>query len=1194
MAKADADMRKSPGAKVKNNKRSKSEAEAADKPQVGVQYMTCLLGARADPAPTAAPSAGQTKIALPGQAGMEAAGEQAAVGTGGEGLARQPMLPQPAGALPADFGAPGVPADQSARKRRKKQGALHVSGSHMKKKCKKKRKKEGKKQNRKGEAAPGKAETGGDILQPHSHTVEAMDDGGMLGDRPKAQAAVPHLKPLEAQPADPSAETAPQTSQELTLQTWGCCSGGGPTHTVASRAQEAPSDASQDAPNLQAQTLRCQDPVSNLGAAHMGKQTHTGHTLHHQEGVKKVLFGSQAAGDDGLHAQQVEHQLHGQDTEPQQAGMHLQQQQLRQGANAEEPDQEPEPEHLQELQQEVQQHHQQLPQRQPQAQQERSQPSWKHKEAKMARQKKRELKLLFLSWVMTRRKRLKVQQLERQKKRKMQAVLVGGPGPGQPPQEAGQQGAQQADQQRNIREHPLQPVQLKDCMLAESSRASLEAQPADQSAETAPQTSQEFTLQTAARSSGSGGAHGVAGPAKAAPSQPAPPPAALCAAPNLQAYETGAEITPDKRTQPVPYTASIGRWEEVDHMEGDDPEGYAETYRPGDSAFVLGKQGKHPYVCGEPLCLACGQKSKVQEGLSAYRARLQRGADMVECERCLGAMHLLCESPPLDAPPQGQYLCPGCKDGTRHLDQNLFKARPGRVPTIREDLLSGAGNILLGKIVTLYRHYNTANEAELVYQADIQWYEFAVNEVLLRAGKRTRMSCATFVRKAFVSSTPDANMVEVVAQQVDLDDVLYCSKLFRHAGREVLPLSEAVGDNPGSPSSTHSDADSEEGTQEALYTHLEREYDRGFRSQTDSDDDDSDNYSEADEDYMPESPLALERSCSQSEEGEEESESESESEEEEESEDEGEGEEESEGLDDAEDNASETHSRRVKHGGAKGSGAARKKRRTGTSTKKRQKCALPVWTQMPSTQDAELEPEMLAQARSLRAFKELQQRHPLGPVAMDLHPDRPWDDLLGRHEEYGELLRWVVSNPDREDRLKFVLGPAGCGKTLAANYLLDTLGKLQAEDPKLDGWHFIRLDVKYTKTLPQFSKLLFQAIFGDVTLRQHLEKLDEVFAGEQSDVVVNRVVLVIDNFDQLAAHCKQALIKLAEWRRHHKLHIIALSCEPVNLPFELEVLGPKCRYTSTACLLPLHRTKSCRKSAGSKALSAMLNREAQT
>lgn len=58
-----------------------------------------------------------------------------------------------------------------------------------------------------------------------------------------------------------------------------------------------------------------------------------------------------------------------------------------------------------------------------------------------------------------------------------------------------------------------------------------------------------------------------------------------------------------------------------------------------------------------------------------------------------------------------------------------------------------------------------------------------MNEVLLREGKRKRMSCATFVRKAFVCSTPDANMLEVEAQQVDTDDVLYCAKLFRRAGR---------------------------------------------------------------------------------------------------------------------------------------------------------------------------------------------------------------------------------------------------------------------------------------------------------------------------------------------------------------------------------------------------------------------------
>lgn len=47
-----------------------------------------------------------------------------------------------------------------------------------------------------------------------------------------------------------------------------------------------------------------------------------------------------------------------------------------------------------------------------------------------------------------------------------------------------------------------------------------------------------------------------------------------------------------------------------------------------------------------------------------------------------------------------------------------------------------------------------------------------------------------------------------------------------------------------------------------------------------------------------------------------------------------------------------------------------------------------------------------------------------------------------------------------------------------------------------------------------------QAVFGDrVPSTEHLKKLDEVFVGQQSRVVVNRVVLVLDNFDELAAHC---------------------------------------------------------------------------
>ncbi|KAL3136604.1 hypothetical protein ABBQ38_005848 [Trebouxia sp. C0009 RCD-2024] len=38
-----------------------------------------------------------------------------------------------------------------------------------------------------------------------------------------------------------------------------------------------------------------------------------------------------------------------------------------------------------------------------------------------------------------------------------------------------------------------------------------------------------------------------------------------------------------------------------------------------------------------------------------------------------------------------------------------------------------------------------------------------------------------------------------------------------------------------------------------------------------------------------------------------------------------------------------------------------------------------------------------------------------------------------------------------------------------------------------------------------------------------------------------------------------AVTKLAQWQREHKLRIIALSCTPLTLPWQLELLGPKCR-----------------------------------
>ena len=70
----------------------------------------------------------------------------------------------------------------------------------------------------------------------------------------------------------------------------------------------------------------------------------------------------------------------------------------------------------------------------------------------------------------------------------------------------------------------------------------------------------------------------------------------------------------------------------------------------------------------------------------------------------------------------------------------------------------------------------------------------------------------------------------------------------------------------------------------------------------------------------------------------------------------------------------------------------------------------------------------------------------------------------------------VIVLADDGDQIKFVLGPAGCGKTLTINTIGAHLQKLLAENQKFAGWHFVALDVQYTQTLPQFCKLLCQVL----------------------------------------------------------------------------------------------------------------------
>ena len=96
---------------------------------VSAQRLNVTEGA--GPTPTAAPSAGQAKVATTSKASMAPGGEQAAVGTGGYRLALQPVhpsLPPFADALRADAAAPTDSADQHARKR-EMEGSLDVSGT---------------------------------------------------------------------------------------------------------------------------------------------------------------------------------------------------------------------------------------------------------------------------------------------------------------------------------------------------------------------------------------------------------------------------------------------------------------------------------------------------------------------------------------------------------------------------------------------------------------------------------------------------------------------------------------------------------------------------------------------------------------------------------------------------------------------------------------------------------------------------------------------------------------------------------------------------------------------------------------------------------------------------------------------------------------------------------------------------------
>lgn len=74
------------------------------------------------------------------------------------------------------------------------------------------------------------------------------------------------------------------------------------------------------------------------------------------------------------------------------------------------------------------------------------------------------------------------------------------------------------------------------------------------------------------------------------------------------------------------------------------------------------------------------------------------------------------------------------------------------------------------------------------------------------------------------------------------------------------------------------------------------------------------------------------------------------------------------------------------------------------------------------------------------------------------------------------MIHCVVALADGGDKVKYVLGPAGSGKTLTVDTVVSQLQALAAQDEKYAGWLCVRVNVQYTRTLPQFFKLLSQVM----------------------------------------------------------------------------------------------------------------------
>lgn len=85
----------------------------------------------------------------------------------------------------------------------------------------------------------------------------------------------------------------------------------------------------------------------------------------------------------------------------------------------------------------------------------------------------------------------------------------------------------------------------------------------------------------------------------------------------------------------------------------------------------------HPGSSSAPLCVVMGEEEGdgYETDHQDYCEVCQQGGEIILCDTCPRAYHLVCLEPELDKAPEGKWSCPHCVSSSRHFLQSSHEPR---------------------------------------------------------------------------------------------------------------------------------------------------------------------------------------------------------------------------------------------------------------------------------------------------------------------------------------------------------------------------------------------------------------------------------------------------------------------------------------------------------------------------------------